>query len=76
MHVEFVILSAPGFKGEDRARAITDAANIGAANVLNENSLLEGANSSAGFEVVDKAALFPRPDEHAIPPFVLDKTRW
>ena len=73
VHVKLVILSAPGFKCEYRARAITNAANVGAANALNENGLLEGANSSSGFEVVNKATLFPCPDEHATPTVVLGK---
>ena len=76
VHVKLVILSAPGFKGENRARTITNAANVGAANALNENGLLEGANSSSGFEVVNKATLFPRPDEHATPSLVVGKTGW
>ena len=73
VHVKFVILSAPGFKGENRARTITNAANVGAANALNEDGLLESANSSSGFEVVNKATLFPCPDEHATPTIVLGK---
>ena len=76
VHVKLMILGASRFEGKDRARAVTDATDVGSADALNENGLMKGTNCSTGFEVVNKATLSPGPDEHATSSIVLSKAGW
>ena len=71
VHIKLVIFSASRLKGEDGTRAITDTANIRAADSSDEDGVLEGADGSASLEVVNNATLFPGADEYSAPPILL-----
>ena len=72
--VELVILSPPRLKRENRAGAVTNSADIGVADSLDVNSVMQGSQSGACFEIVDESFSLPCSNDNALPSLLTGET--